>query len=251
MKKTLALLLALMMILTVSLTACSNGNNSNNAGDDFEEEDDGFVMNNGTQTEDTNDTDADTNNDTNNDGEWEAVNKTVYTMWRINLRAEADRESDSIITVDAKTALTVIAQTKVRETSEITTVWYKVSYNGQELCANSDYLTTNIDDTNFSTIELADQFDITVKADSQGNTQTVNLRTMPTYDKLLPAPNMISVSNVDTQTKPMTVVGKNDTGTWYMVKYDGKDYYLAITSGTKPYLDGIPSGGTSGDIIGG
>ena len=86
MKKTLALLLALMMILTVSLTACDGGNTPNNSGDDFED-DDGFVMNTGNQTEDTDDTNADTNNS----GNWEPVSVTIFVLGNgLNIRSAAD-----------------------------------------------------------------------------------------------------------------------------------------------------------------
>ncbi|MBE6535130.1 MAG: SH3 domain-containing protein [Ruminococcaceae bacterium] len=246
MKKTLALLLALIMMLSVSLVACDNGNDVGNNGDDFED-DDGFVGITTTPSTDETDAESDTNNG--NEDEWAVRNFTAYSMCMMYLRAEASRSAKAITTIEEKTQLTVVAEATISE-SGVETVWYKVSYNNQELYANSNYVTTNIEDTNFSAIEPTDQFTLTIKTPDTG-VNTVNLRTILTYDKNLPEGHIISVSNVDTQTKPMTVVAKNATGTWYKVKYDNKDYYLAISSGTKPFLVGLPASDSQGGIIGG
>lgn len=248
MKKTLALLLALIMMLSVSLVACNNNSSNDGGNDDGIEDDDGFVGLGTTPVTDETDDESDT--DTSNDDEWAVRNFTAYSMCKMYLRAEASRKAKGIATIDGKTHLTVIAEATITEDGS-ETVWYKVSYNNQELYANSDYLTTNIDDTNFNTLEAANQFKLTVKAQDNGDKSYVNLRKLPTYDTKLAEGNIISVSNEDTATKEITVVGKNDTGTWYMVKYDGVDYYLAITTSTKKVLEGLPTGGSDGDIIGG
>lgn len=247
MKKTLALLLALIMMLSVSLVACNNNSSNDGGNDDGIEDDDGFVGLGTTPVTDETDDESDT--DTSNDDEWAVRNFTAYSMCEMYLRAEASRSAKAITTIKEKTQLTVVAEATISE-SGAETVWYKVSYNNQELYANSNYVTTNIEDTNFSSIEPTDQFTLTIKTPDEG-VNTVNLRTILTYDRNLPEGHIISVSNVDTQTKPMTVVAKNATGTWYKVKYDNKDYYLAISSSTKPYLVGLPASDSQGGIIGG
>lgn len=246
MKKTLALLLALIMMLSVSLVACSNNEGAGNNGND--DDDDDFVGISTTAPADE-ETDAESNTNISTKDEWVERNFTAYSMCKMYLRAEASRKAKDIATIDEKTQLTVIAEATISENGA-ETVWYKVSYNNQELYANSNYVTTNIEDTNFSAVEPADQFTLTIKAPETG-VNTVNLRTILTYDKNLPEGHIISVSNVDTQTKPMTVIAKNATGTWYKVKYDNKDYYLAISSGTKPFLVGLPASDSQGGIIGG
>ena len=226
MKKILAIFLALITILSITLVACNEKavTTPNNDNDD----DNDFVI----QSKNT--TDSSDTGDTNDvpDGDWTPVSYQIYAMTKINLRAEDSKSSTSIGTVEAATALTAVAKSEK---------WYKISYNNQDAYVSADYVTETVAEATFTTLADADQFEVKVKQHNTQNNENayqVNLRAYPSFDTDLAT---TSVTKADTDTNPMTVIAKNGTGSWYKVTYKGSEYYLAITSKTKPYLEGIPA----------
>ena len=236
MKKTLALLLALMMILTVSLTACSDKTNSNN-GDDFDDDDDGFVIGNNTQTQNT-DTDADT--DTNNAGSWEAVSVTIYVLGNgLNIRSAADTK-DSVILGKANIGDSFVA-------TEADSKWYKISYEGTEAYVSAEYVTINQAEATFEDCEPQTLKIKNTVVDQNGTTDLekyakVMLRTDPVVNDTTATKNVLIYT--DTTGDQLVKVAANKAGTWYKVTYNGSTYYIA--SGAFKYFEGYTSGNAGG-----
>lgn len=250
MKKFLALFLVLIMMLSVALVACSDDTTTTDGGNQggVEEDDDGFVSKKpNTDTNDTDDTGDTGNNGGNNggdNGDWESANYNVYAMCKINIRAEASKSSTLKGTVEAKTALTA-----VEKSTDEDDCWYKVTYNNETCYVDADFVTTNSAEANFTNLEESAYFNVTVKAHGTNeNPYTVNLRKLPTFDA---DETTTVVTKEKTDTKPMKVIGMNDTKNWYIVEYDGETYYLAVTNSTKKFLAGLPSEGGNDGPIGG
>ncbi len=235
MKKTLALLLALIMMLSVSLVACDNGNDVGNNGDDFED-DDGFVGI--TTTPNTDETDAETGKNT---GAWEDVNVTVYVLANnLNIRSAADSD-DSVILGKADINNSFVATAADKD-------WYKITYEGAEAYVNAAYVTTNQAEAEF--------VDCTPEAIKIKNTVVdpnatkdldkyakVMLRTDPVVDDKTATNNVLIYS--DTANGELVKVAANKAGTWYKVTYKDNTYYIA--SGAFKYFEGY-TGGSSGGI---
>ena len=247
MKKFLALFLVLAMMLSVALVACSDttttsGNNNNDV-EDNDDDDFGFV------SKDTNN-DDETGNDTGNSGntnvdtDWNTVAYTIYAMCNINIRTEPSAKAKSIGTVPAKTALNATAKSTDEDDC-----WFKISYDGSTYYVDADYVTTNLKEATFNNLEESAQFELTIKAPADSsNKNQVKLRKLPTFDAEF---TFETVTNEDTNTNKMKVVGMNESGNWYIVEYKGDTYYLAVTSSTKPYLNGLPSAGGNDGPVGG
>ena len=235
MKKTLALLLALIMMLSVSLVACDNGNDVGNNGDDFED-DDGFVGI--TTTPSTDETDAETGKNT---GAWEDVNVTVYVLANnLNIRSTSDAD-DSVILGKASIGNSFVATATDDD-------WYKITYEGAEAYVNAAYVTTNQAEAEF--------VDCTPEAIKIKNTVVdpnattdldkyakVMLRTDPVVDDKTATNNVLIYS--DTANGELVKVAANKAGTWYKVTYKNSTYYIA--SGAFKYFEGY-TGGSSGGL---
>lgn len=235
MKKTLALLLALIMMLSVSLVACDNGNNAGNNDDDFDD-DDGFV---GIQTPTTDDTDAETGK--NNTGAWEEVNVTIFVLANnLNIRSAADSD-DSVILGKASIGNSFVATAADKD-------WYKITYEGAEAYVNAAYVTTNQAEAEF--------VDCTPEAIKIKNTVVdpnattdidkyakVMLRTDPVVNDKTATNNVLIYT--DTANGELVKVAANKAGTWYKVTYKNNTYYIA--SGAFKYFEGY-TGGSSGGL---
>lgn len=237
MKKILAIFLALVMILSVALVACSKDKATTSGdGDGGDDDDDVFMAQN---SKDNKDSDEESDKVTN--GEWTSLtNTTVYAMCTLRLRTEDSKSATVAKTVEAMTALSAVAKSDS---------WYKVNYEGQDLYVMADYVGLSLAEATFTNLPEDERFNVTVKAhEGNNNPYEINLRQLPTFDTEV---TKTSVKKTDTDTNPMIVYAKNGTGTWYYVSYKGSMYYLAITSKTKPYLDGIATGDGNGNIVGG
>ncbi len=234
MKKILAIFLALVTIMSVALVACNKKNNTTNTNDDDEGED--FVIQ--TKGEDTDDTGTDTK-DSNDDDEDVfndfTASRTIWAMTGVNLRsAPSMGENVDKIGVAAGTELTAISKSAS---------WYKITYNNETRYVSADYVTETKAESQFNILDEADYFDLTIKPSGNNTPNQINLRTKPVFDKTL-ATTTLKETDV-TAEKKLTVVGMNATGTWYIVSYNNEEtpYFLAITSSTRPYLNGLPTQG--------
>ena len=247
MKKFLALFLVLAMMLSVALVACSDttttsGNNNNDV-EDNDDDDLGFVSKDTNNDDETGD-DTDDKGNTNIDTDWNTVAYTIYAMCSINIRTEPSAKSATHGTVTAKTALNATAKSTDEDDC-----WFKISYDGSTYYVDADYVTTNLKEATFNNLEESAQFELTIKAPADSsNKNQVKLRKLPTFDAEF---TFETVTNEDTTNNKMKVVGMNESGNWYIVEYKNETYYLAVTSSTKPYLEGLPSAGGSDGPVGG
>lgn len=248
MKKILAIFLALVTIMSVALVACDKNNGGTTGGNSNDDDDDDIFVTqgNGKDTSDTDDT-----SDTKDTGDgWVEIATTVYAVCNFDLRKEADMELNGVKKIECGTALNAVAKN---------TAWYKVNYEGQELYIHSDYVGSSKAAATFTDLAEDDQFDIKIQAANGNSKPTINIRKIPTYDSkwgsygyqtkqegYIGTDYVLSIGITDTASSPLKVIAKNGTGDWYKVKYKGEEWYLPVTSATKPYLGGISTSPTPG-----
>ena len=234
MKKVLAIFLALVIIMSVALVACGKKDSKTNSGDDNDDE---FVAQ--VKGDDTSDTDTDTD-DTQKPAADVFVelsaSRTIWAMTGVNLRSAPSMGKN----VDK---IGVVAGTELVATSKSEN-WYKITYNNETRYVSVAYVTENKADSQFTIFENeSDCFELTIKPSGNTTPNQINLRTKPVFDETLKF-TTLKESDV-TAEKKLVVVGMNATGTWYIVSYNNEEtpYFLAITSQTRPYLNGLPTQG--------
>lgn len=156
MKKTLAILLALLAATSITLASCKDDGRST-LDDDWNDEDNDYVETDD-ETDDNDDGDdtsgsqgnGENNNDNNNDNtntnptDWETKDDTVYAGVKIKLRAEASTTSETIATIPFGSALS---------RSETNGRWDKVTYNGKTGYVSHTYVSLNSSDFSFNDCE--------------------------------------------------------------------------------------------------
>ena len=224
MKKTLALLLALLAAASIALASCekkpeNNGDNgwdddidhveSKNDKDDEKEsaEDTAAVESENNETE---------NEILNNTG-WVATNDTVYAGVKLHLRTEASKNSSSIATIPFGTAIT---------RAETNGSWDKVTYNGQTGYVNHTYVSTNAGDFTFTAYEEAKAITLSTAE----KTNTVLFYQTPfspdQYERFdLDADNVLLASGIKaanlSEGYTLEKVAISQSGKWIKVKLTG------------------------------
>lgn len=247
MKKFLAIFLALIMVLSVCLVACSKKKPSTDDENDWEGEDTYNALGTGDSSSAVTE-DSDDDNTPSTSGEWIDKSDTVYVgINGTNLREGPGKSYKVGTKVNFGTALT---RTGTNGT------WDKVTYNGGEYYVDSDLVTTDGNDFSFEA-DLTDPVVLTVVGD-----YTVNLRTSPFYSADFSDENM-GISGFDlTNTSGTNILKKlavSKSGDWYKVSYtgttaDGKTYtdttfYLAFSSVSAGYVNdpSAPSNPSNGE----
>lgn len=235
MKKILAIFLALITILSITLVACNKDNNTRGDGGNDDDGDNDIIV--GTQNSDTNDTGDGTGSDADTTStSWENVSYSIYTMAKATLREDASLKASDAGTVEANTTLQAIAKNNS---------WYKISHNNRELYIHADLVTTNSSTAKFSTLATADQVTLKVKdSGDSAHPYTVNLRKAPVVSDDIETIEH-TIKHTDTANGELKKVGVNETGNWYIVSYKGSNYYLKINNDTSKVLDD-PSASTDG-----
>ncbi|MBO5883171.1 MAG: hypothetical protein J6Q78_02050 [Clostridia bacterium] len=217
MKKTIALLLALITILSVALVSCGDKKENNDAGLD-----DGLVANNNsTDGEDTDDEDDDDEYDEieYDDSSFSELTGKAYAVWNVNKRVEPSR---------ASTSLGVVNKFDVVELLEISDDerWYKVKH-GEDTCyVVAKYFST---DAGIMTYDDFEESEIkTVYIDVE---ETIRLRVTPNYDI---DENVDGIIERDTAVQQ---IGLSTSGTIAKIKYNNKVYYMNVK-----YLSDEPVG---------
>ena len=233
MKKLLIAALALITVLTMSLTACGNNtqnpDTNNDLTDDWVDDDNGGNTSgdntNGEQNGGSSETPADTQ-------AWVDMNDTVYVLGDgVNLRTSPN----SNITTNFKVQLTMKTQLQRTKAQNSADGWSEVTYNGETAYIKSVFLTTNANDADFVAEETPSK--ITLDSD----VYSVNLRTAPTAKTSETLKNGKSVVAATFNAKNIMVIAKNKTGTWAKIDYDGSTLYIACST-FDGVLDNAPGG---------
>ena len=215
MKKLLAFLLVLVMILSVSLVACNKkGDNTDDGeGDDWDDL-------GGTTTSDTV-ADGQGNGDTNIPSTgWVDKVDTIYTgVNNLNLRLEPSINAAKVTTISA-------AGTKLNRVATNGT-WDKVEIGEGDAKQTAYVLNAFVSQVStnftFTTLPAEDQSTLTIVGDNK-----INLRSTPfvpggdnNYDNVV-------ISEFNASYGTLTKVAVSASGNWYQVSYTG-------TIGTKTY----------------
>ncbi len=256
MKKLLAFLLVLVMILSVSLVACNKDTTTTDDDDDD--------WGNGSETTD-NDTNKNNNNNNNNGGgtgggsnqpaQWRDASGTVYTgLDKVNLRTAPNTTSSTV--VDTVPVGTPLARIQTNDT------WDKVSYNDQEvyvLCALVSTVSANFTANLYAP---EDYVTLTINPEIVAADKGINLRSTPflpsgTYSR----ENIVIEALKNSHGGTLTKVGVTTSGNWYVVTYSGtigdttydnKVLYMAASSVSEGHVSdpSRPSGGGSSGGVG-
>lgn len=223
MKKLLAFLLVLVMILSVSLVACDK-----KAATTDDDDDDDW----GNANEVTDDSNKNNNNTGGSTGggntpvivTWSDIDLTVYVAYPAFLRnsaSDTDKTGIKLILGDSVPAVQKSSDDK----------WYKVIYDD-----NTYYLYTYVTVTNVAEVQFDDltREETTVTAGNK-----INLRYSPCYggdkyDETLKEIN-VAFSGIDTQDSidgKLTITGINKSNTWVRVEFTTKDSEGKETTGT-------------------
>ena len=254
MKKTLAILLALIMSASVALVSCNeSGNNIDDENDDFVVDFDNDVETSEPETDengetikpsDTHNTGNSGNNNNTSNTTMESVNDTVYVLYTANIRAQAsDKTSvDILATAPFGTALT---------RSEKNSKWSKVTFtkDGSTITGYiaNDLITTSAKAVNFIEKKNEDGTAVVTKIKSTLSVQNVIIRKFPLADGY---PNTFKVldtkefnigsifAQIPKGTENITVVSVSEDGVWAYVKGQGYLYNGANPATTATEVEG-------------
>ena len=242
MKKLLAVFLALIMILSVSLVACSDKKEKEPSGEEVE--DDVFLPNNTTGT-----TGTTTGGD---DEDPEGTNPPSSAAW-VNTSGTIYIRADNVavrrdMTSKTEDIITKVAMGTSFAYDSYNNEWYKINYNGNAAYISKKHATINQDDVIFgdhATVIAGTKLTLT---------GDMNLRKAPavaddtTICTLSPA--SVAVGN-------LTLISINKSGSWVKVHYTGSDkdnkktlsdaeaIYYINTQYIKEFSDN-----SSGDVLG-
>ena len=251
MKKTLAILLALLLTTSVALVSCNEANDNTNDDDDFVVDFGGDVIG-GETTEPETDENGETiktpiNNNTNPNSTnttFETVNDTVYVLYTANIREEASDKSsvDVLGTAPFGTALT---------RSEKNSKWSKVTFtkDGSTITGYiaNDLITTNAKAVNFIEQKNEDGSAVVTKIKSTINANNAIIRKFPLADgypntfKVLDSDEFGAssiVAQIPKGTENITVVSISEDGVWAYVKGNGMLYNGGNPSTTATAVEG-------------
>lgn len=274
MKKTLAILLALIMTTSVALVSCNNDNTEDEDPDDFVVD---FGGNNGDIIGgETSEPETDENGETikpivkpntgNNSTTFETVNDTVYVLYTANIREEASDRSSVDVLAAAPFGASLTRSEKNSKWSKVTFTKDGSSVTGY--IAN-DLITTNAKAVNFIEKKNEDGSAVVTKIKTTINANNAIVRKFPLADgypntfKVLD-PDEFSVGSIVAQipkgTDNITVVSVSEDGVWAYIKGQGKLYNGGNQASTATEVEGYTlysnleiagnasSGGNSGAI---
>ena len=243
MKKLLAILLALMMIVSLTLVSCTDSSSAtDDENDDFVADFEGDVVDgdttppetdeNGETVKPSNGNNSNNNNNNTNTTTMEKVNDTVYVLYTAKIREEASTKTS----VDVLGTAPFGAQLARTEKNS---KWSKVSYNKDGTVITgyiaNDLITTNVNSVTFVEKKNEDGTPVVTKIkDTLGsNAQNAIVRKMPLANgypntfKVLDSDEFSSssiVAQIPKGTANITVVSVSADGVWAYVKGQGRAY---------------------------
>ena len=221
MKKTLALLLALITLLSVALVSCGGNDDNNDTGFD-----DGLVAppnnNGGNGNGDGNSNggeDDDYNEPAYDDSSFTAKTGKAYAVWNVNKRVEPSTKATSLGVINKFTEIELIAVSSDGK-------WYKAKV-GEDTCyVVAKYFSTDAGIMTYDDYEEAEYKTMYIDVE-----ETLKLRVTPNYDI------DENVDGIIERDKTVQQIGLSSNGSIAKVKYNGKVYYINVK-----YLSATPVG---------
>jgi hypothetical protein len=213
MKKLLAVFLALMMILSVSLMACSDKNDKE-PNDDEVNEDDDFVPNSNkdtTGTTDANEEEKDPEGTKAPVTSWTGKTGTVYVCAKnTNIRAAASKEAVKFGSVGIGYTINY---------TDYNGEWYKFTYDGKDAYISAAFTDNQKNNTTFSAPTLVAENSVT---HIKNSVKSLTLRTDPCMEN---STNIVKgyLDYTCTANGEMTILQISDSGLWVKVQFKGKD----------------------------
>ena len=233
MKKTLAILLALLMTSSIALVSCENNSRTPNSGDwddenDYVDESDDGTSDTSNESGDSTDS-GDEGNNSNPTG-WIETNDTVYVGVNVTLRTEPSN-ADSVKSDKKVTFGTAINRLETNYT------WDKVSVDGSTYYIKSIYIEKNGNNFKFTDVENGP---VTIEI-NPANTNKVVFYRSPFFiddpnDSLAYLNNAYTASGILpgnlAQGYTLKKLAVSANGSWVKVEFTGK-----LTFGTTEYKD--------------
>ena len=214
MKKTLALILALLMMLSVALVSCGSDEPENtlNPDDIFDIPGGADLGGDNTGNNNTDNEGGDENNGSTAAG-YTATNDTVYVCYKAVLRSDDKVTASVVATVEFETALTRVAKGKK---------WSQINYNGTEAYIANDLITESKSAVTFKEVAA----DTTRKIKLSGDAKNANLRL---YPLALTKPQIIDLEAFNTsciigqipKDTVVTVIKVSEDNAWAYVECQG------------------------------
>ena len=237
MKKTLVILVALLMSASVALTSCGDDKKTKATGDGFGD----FTAPAVTETDEEGNiisTDAEGNeviDDSGNSSTWTEANDTVYVLYTANVRDEASTKGNKLTVVNFGTALKRI---------EKNTRWSKITYTNEDGTEGTGYIVNDLITSNSKAAKFIDQKTTTadgqeapvitkIKADLGTNKKNAIIRVSPLADgypnsfKIVDTGDFDSdsiISQIPKGTENITLLAVSEDGVWAKVKGMGYAY---------------------------
>ena len=210
MKKTLAIFLALITILSIALVACKDNTPPISSSDDGDD----VWADRSTTSETSTDTASKTK------GGWTEVNYTIYAMANnLNIRKDDSSSSESLGKVNIGASLTA-----VRKSDD----WYEITYEGGEngvAYVSVDYITTDVTEATFKDLDAPEP--LVIKEDTNNSYgekgRNVNLRSNPVFDDESP---YTTIYRNNTQANELKKIASNEKGNIWKVSYNNETYYI-------------------------
>lgn len=235
MKKLLAMLLALIMVMSICLVSCDKDDPADETPDDDPGNTDIIDPSKDPSDGDGDKDPADGDGDGDNTG-WTACAKPIYAMADgLNIRS----------TPSSKATNNKIGQVNLGD--ELTAVekneeWYKITYNGEEAYVGALYVTEEKNESVFKDLDEAEVLKIKEEGDNE-DPYKVAARVAPIFDSTISALDMTRENTSDGQLKK---VGTNEKGNIWIVEYTKKGettpttYYIG--KGGFGYFEGYNAG---------
>lgn len=232
MKKTLALILALIMILSVALVACGEKEEETQPNDDFfaDLENEGDETVEGDETGETGNNNLPVTNTT-----FVAMNDTVYVCYNAIIRKDAKiSTTNKVAEVTFGTAL---------QRLEANSKWSKVKVGEVEGYIANDLITTSAAAVTFKTLEEP----VKAKITNLGNLKTANLRRFPLAFAIGTAKvideekfNIDCILGKMPKDTEVTIISISEDGQWAYVKgmamaSDGQGDFVTETTELEGY----------------
>lgn len=208
MKKLLAVFLALMMILSVSLMACSDKNEKDPS---KEEEEEDFVPSKETTGTTTANEEEDPEGTQAPVTSWTGKTGTVYVCAQnTNIRAAASKEAVRFGSVGIGYTINY---------TDYNGEWYKFTYNGKDAYISAAFTDNQKNNTTFvAPTTVAENSVIHIKT----SVKSLTLRTDPCMEN---STNIVKgyLDSTCTENGEMTILQISDSGLWVKVQFKGKD----------------------------